>query len=824
MTDRRWTSGLGAVLLAATAPGTPPAAAQTPAADTLRFAGLHAPVEIVTDRWGVAHIYATNEADLFFAQGYIAARERLFQFEVWRRQATGTLAEVLGERELDRDIAARLFRFRGDLDREMAHYHPRGKAIIESFVRGVNAWIAETEREPALLPLEFRLLGWTAGRWTPEVVLSRHQGLVSNATQELNLARAVARLGGDAVKRYAWFHPGEPDLALDAALDASIFDEDLLALYTTHKSGVRFRPEDVIAAYRADATGAGRAAGPDAVDRSGFDEHAVFEAGAGIGSNNWVVSGRRTATGHPFMANDPHRAIQAPSLRFFVHLVAPGWNVIGGGEPVLPGVSIGHNGHGAWGLTVFGVDSEDLYVYETDPADADRYRYRDGWETMRVERDTILVRGRGSVEVELRFTRHGPVLWADPVRGAAVALRAAWLDYGAAPYLASLRMNQATTWEAFRDACRYSHIPGENMVWADRAGTIGWQAVGVAPLRPPPGTGRVAWTGLLPVPGDGRYEWEGYLPIEELPHVENPAKGYWQTANQNLVGADYAHRRAIAWSWADPFRGDRIEEVLGSGRRLTMMDMMRLQHDELALAARSLVPLLRPIAFDDARAARARALLLAWDHVLDRESAAAAIYIAWERALTRTVRETVVPPDHEPHAPAIPLTRTIEWLLAPDGRFGRDPLAGRDSLLAQGLRAAVADLTDRLGPDPDAWRYGHPRMKHVRIRHPLGDAVSAEVRSRLEFGPAPRGGYGHTPNATGNADNQTSGASFRVIIDVGDWDRSVATNTPGQSGDPDSPYYGSLFEHWVEGTYFPLLYSRERIEGVADRRTILLAR
>src|SRR5690606_27766751 len=213
----------------------------------------------------------------------------------------------------------------------------------------------------------------------------------------------------------------------------------------------------------------------------------------------WVVSGARTTTGFPFMANDPHRAQQAPSLRYFAHLVAPGWNVIGGGEPSLPGISIGHNEHGAWGLTVFQVDSEDLYVYETNPANPDQYRYAGAWEDMRVERETITVEGQGSVEATLRFTRHGPVLYQDTARNIAYALRAAWLDYGAAPYLASLRMDQATTWEEFREACTYSHIPGENMVWADRAGNIGWQAVGVAPLRP-------NWSGLVPVPGDGRFE------------------------------------------------------------------------------------------------------------------------------------------------------------------------------------------------------------------------------------------------------------------------------------------------------------------------------
>ena len=257
------------------------------------------------------------------------------------------------------------------------------------------------------------------------------------------------------------------------------------------------------------------------------------------------------------MANDPHRVIEAPSLRYWVHLVAPGWNVIGGGEPVLPGVSIGHNEHGAWGLTIFGSDSEDLYVYETNPANPNEYRYQGRWEAMRVVPDTIPVKGQADAKVELKFTRHGPVLHEDRANRRAYALRAAWMEQGGAPYLASLRMNQARTWEEFRDACSYNRMPSENMVWVDRKGNIGWQAAGIAPLR--------SWSGLLPVPGDGRFEWEGYLPITALPSEVNPARGYVATANHYLFPNDYAYDAARHWTWADPYRARRIEEVLGSG-------------------------------------------------------------------------------------------------------------------------------------------------------------------------------------------------------------------------------------------------------------------
>lgn len=786
-----------------------PLAAQ---ADTTRLpiAGLREPVEIVTDRWGVAHIFAQNEPDLFFAQGYNAARDRLFQFEIWRRQATGTVAEILGPDEIERDIGTRLFRFRGDLSAELNHYHPRGEQIIGSFVLGVNAYIAETERSPELLPLEFGLLGITPGRWTPEVVISRHQGLLGNLEQELAYGRAVARLGPERVLALESFGPGTPDIALDTALDGDLLSQDILGVYTAFRRSIRFEASDIVAARRADPAAAGRLAALSVE----LEEERRWRERRDIGSNNWVVSGRLTESGYPIMANDPHRAQSAPSLRYWTHLSAPGWNVIGGGEPVLPGISIGHNEQGAWGLTVFATDGEDLYVYETDPADPERYRYGDGWERMRTIRDTIAVQGQADTVVVLRYTRHGPVVFRDAEHDRAYAVRAAWMEIGGAPYLASLRMNQATTWEEFRDACSYSHIPGENMVWMDRAGNIGWQAVGIAPIRP-------NWSGLVPVPGDGRYEWDGFLPIKQLPHVLNPPEGFFATANNNLIPHDYPHRNAVGWDWSDPYRWARINEVLASGRKLSMMDMMRLQTDVLSIPARTLTPLLEPLRSIDPQIERARAMLLDWDHRLDAESVAAGIYVAWERRLEDTVEAVMIPPEARDAIRGVALSRVIQWLEAPDGRFGEQPVAGRDSVLLRSLAGAVSDLQERLGPNMDDWRYGQAKYKHVTIRHPLSGAVSPELRATFDVGPLPRGGNGSTPNSTGGGDNQTYGASFRIVATAQDWDRTVGTNSPGQSGDPNNPHYRDLFEMWAADQYFPAFFSRPKIDSVAERVTLM---
>ncbi|HXV61348.1 MAG TPA: penicillin acylase family protein [Vicinamibacteria bacterium] len=778
-------------------------------AEPLSLAGLHQPVEILTDRWGVAHIYAQNEHDLFFAQGYNAARDRLFQFEMWRRQATGTVAEILGRRELERDIGTRLHQFRKDLDQELNHYHPRGKAIIEAFVEGINASVDEALAEPARLPIEFQLLGIEPGRWTAADVISRHQGLLSNVTSELRTARAVHAIGADKVRELEWYRPGQPELELDPTIDGSLLKDEILELYRAFRGPVEFLPEDIVVEHRADARSHERF--QDKMLRA----LPVGDGSDDIGSNNWVVSGRFTHTGFPYIVNDPHRVLAVPSLRYFVHLVAPGWNVIGGGEPVLPGISIGHNEYGGWGLTVFGQDNEDLYVYDTNPRDPNQYRYLDGWEEMRILRETIPIKGESPETVELKYTRHGPVLFEDREHHKAYALRAAWMEIGNSPYLASLRMNQAKSWEEFVEACSYSRIPAENMIWGDVDKNIGYQAVGISPIRP-------NWSGLVPVPGDGRYEWDGFLPIIALPRVKNPEKGYWGTANNFMVPDGYPYPEALHWTWGDEMRGLRVDELLSSGRRFTIVDMMSFQHDELSIPARSLVPLLKELQLDDSRSQQARDLLLGWDFVVDKPSVAAAIYVSFERRLLDEVATTVVPGPARELIGRLNKKRVIDWLVAPDGRFGEDPIAGRDAVLKASLAGAVSDLTERLGPDTKTWQYGQEKFKHVAIQHALSPAVDVATRAKLDVGPAPRGGYDSTLNNTGSGDNQTSGATFRVILDASDWDNSIATNAPGQSGNPDDPHYRDLFELWAKHQYFPLFYTREKIESVTESRLELL--
>jgi len=769
---------------------------------TLSIEGLQEPVEILRDQWGINHIYAKNQNDLFFAQGYAAAKDRLFQFEIWRRQATGTVAEILGERELKRDIGTRLFKFRGDMTTEMDYYHEDGSEIITAYTNGVNAYISEILQSPEALPMEFKILDIQPQLWTPEVVISRHQGLLGNIGQELQIGRAVAQLGEEKVKELYWLHPKEPNLTIDKSIDAKLLSDDILELYNAYRKPVKFQKKDVLPSYQ-----------------NKIEAEKVLSLNEGqndslaIGSNNWVISGDLMADGNTYMANDPHRTIAVPSLRYMAHLVAPGWNVIGGGEPEIPGISIGHNEYGAWGLTVYRTDGEDLYVYDLNPENPNQYKYKDQWVDMTKISETIKIKGQKDSLVDLFYTQHGPVTYIDKANNKAYAVRCAWLEPGGSPYLASLRMDQAKTWEEFREACNYSHIPGENMIWADKEGNIGWQSVGIAPIRR-------NFSGLVPVPGDGRYEWDGYLPIIEKANAYNPASGFLATANQNVTPPDYEHWDAVGYSWSDPYRGDRVNEVLRSGKKLTMEDMKALQVDYLSIPAKILVPMLEGVAFEG-KSAEAKNKLETWDFKLNASSVTAAIYVAWENEIKKMANEKFIPEAGKGIVPGIQLKRIMDWLQKPDARFGATPLLGRNQFLSDAFQQAVSNLEETLGSDMGNWQYGQEKNKHTFMQHALSDAVNDSIKSNLDLGPLPRGGNAYTPGSTGGNLRQSSGASFRMVVNTGDWDAALGTNSPGQSGDPDSPFYDNLFEPWAKDQYFPVYYSRQKIDSVAVNKVVL---
>ncbi|WP_051306787.1 penicillin acylase family protein [Massilia alkalitolerans] len=763
-------------------------------AQPVKLAGLGQPARILVDRWGVPHIYAASQDDAFFVQGFNAARDRLFQIDLWRRRGLGELASVFGPSYVEQDRAARLFLYRGSMAPEWAAYGKDAQRTSARFVAGINAYIDYIARKPELLPFEFRQLGYKPAKWRPEdVVRIRSHGLTRNLTQEVARARVVCSAGLEADAVRAQLSPAWTT-RVPEGLDPCLPD-DALDVFTRATENVRFERRKL------------------QVSRMTAPNEEPLE-----GSNNWVVAPSRTTTGRPILANDPHRAYGAPSLRYIVHLSAPGLDVIGAGEPALPGVSIGHNGKVAFGLTIFSIDQEDLYVYEVNPANPKQYRYQGGWENFRVVREKVAVRGGLARTVELRFTRHGPVIHQDARKRRALAVRTAWTAPGMAPYFGSIDYMKAQDFTQFRRAMERWGAPTENQVYADTAGNIGWVAGGLAPVRP-------NWDGLMPVPGDGRYEWQGFLDGAKLPYVLNPKQGWFASANEMNLPAGFPYREhKLGFEWPDNARARRIAQVLSKTPKASMEDMERLQSDVVSLNARRLVALLKPLSAPDQKTQAALRLLSAWDGEEKAASAAAALYeVWWSRHLGHAFKEAVMAPAaaqsfDAPHASVL-----LESLENPAQRFGADAVRKRDEVLLASLARAWAEVQGLLGPDPARWQWG--KLHFSYFVHPMTPILDQAARAQVNVGPLPRGGGAYTVNVSSyHPDSfwQAHGPSFRMVLDVGNWDNSRAINTPGQSGDPASPHYRDLAQPWAEGKYFPLLYSREAVEKAAKQVIDLL--
>jgi penicillin amidase len=772
---------------------------------TTTLPALQARGEILVDRWGVSHIYAANTYDAFVLQGYAAARDRLWQMDLWRKRGLGEMAQDFGPAWVEHDRMARAVLYRGDMYREWLAYGSDAKKVAESFVAGVNAFVAQVEADPRLLPEEFRLLGYKPSRWNAEdTVRIRHHGLTLNFTSEVD--RAAALCAGAAGVKADWLRreldpPVVPKVA--EGLDpCGLPVAELKRIYTLATDSPRFtRSNTKLAAIEP----GGQTADADTL--------------ASYGSNNWVIAASLTATGRPILANDPHRSHGAPSLRYVTHISAPGMDVIGAGEPFLPGISIGHNGTIAFGLTRFYMDQEDLYVYETNPAAADEYRYRGRWEPMTIVTETIRVKGEAAPRtVTNKFTRHGPVLVSDPAKQRAYALRAAWLEPGMAPYFGSMDYMRARNWEQFQAAMNRWGAPGENQVYADTSGNIGWIPGGLTPIRP-------NWDGLTPVPGDGRYEWSGYRNGDELPWELNPQRGYVVTANENNIPPQHpAYGKGVGYEWSDAARARRLKgifaEAAGKQHKFTLEDSQRMQTDVVATPAQRYLALLKPLQGTDPTTTEALRLLQAWDGGMRPDSSAAALYEVWSSGALRTAVLRTTLADRASLAGAGDNERVLLLMEKPQGWMSD---AQRDELLLTTLASAMQKLRGDLGADPAKWSWG--ALHHALFRHPLEGVVAADEAKRLSVGEWPIGGSAHTPMATSYRPSDyalTAGASFRMVLDVGNWDGSRFINTPGQSGDPSSPHYRDLAPIWVSGAYVPLLYSRAAVQAATQKRMVLV--
>ncbi len=819
-----------AVALAIPALATPVLADPAPVPEHKALPGLSAPAQITIDHWGIAHIRAGNIHDAFFVQGWNAARDRLWQIDLWRKRGLGRLAASFGPAYVAQDRASRLLLYRGDMAAEWASYPAGARAETEAFVSGINAYVAQVAAGTQPLPREFAITGTSPERWsTDDVVRIRSHALVGNVADEVERAQLVCRTGTRFLALHRRIEPAH-EVTVPAGLDPCSIPADVLGDYLLGTRGVTFA-----------GPGMANAGIPDTVLAETGDRAASQE-----GSNNWAIDAAHSATGRPIVANDPHRAHGVPSLRYLVDMAAPGLHIAGAGEPSLPGVSFGHNDTVAWGLTIFPADQEDLYVYTLSADHPGAYLINGQWEKFHIERESVTVRGGAPQAIELAYTRHGPVIHTDDKH--AFALRTVWTEPGGAGYFNAAWLYRATTWADFTQAHNHWSAPPLNLVYADTHGDIGWRPSAFIPQRQ-------GWDGLLPVPGDGRYEWRGMIPGTDLPAIRNPARGFVATANAMNLPPDWnSERRPISFVWSDPSRIDEIEARLSAKPKLTLDDMTALQTDttsRLALhaldsfgwlysedseaitaqIAAGFGPNERPATTssgdpsgplaklypDDRDAIRALAWLKGWDgnERADSSQAALAEILLVSHLGDKVAGSIGGERDALKLLAGSSIRSMIDWLARDDGRL---PPGSRRIALVSALAAAWRDAVERLGPDPAKWAWGDLHL--AQWSPAITPRVPATDRDRWTVGPLGVGGSGSTPMATWdgrNAYGVAGGASVRLVMDVGAWDNSRVINAPGQSGDPASAHYRDLFPLWAAGRYVPFVYSDAAVAAAAER-------
>ena len=741
-----------------------------PVSGSLVLSGISEPVRVVRDRWGVPHIYARNEHDLFFAQGFVQAQDRLFQMDLWRRSAQGRLSEVLGLNFVERDAATRRIQYHGDAAADWASYGPGVKAIAEAFVAGINAWVDEARVH---VPEEFTLAGWRPERWSAEDLLNRTDAFVAaGADADVFRARMVAALGEQ--RAGLWLAGGAPyrrpaGLAIEAV------------------------PAVVGEALRRAGT---------APFFLGLAAPVTTPANRGAGSNAWVVSGTRSATGAPLLASDPHRAFEHPSLRYLVHLNAPGWNVIGAASPWLPGVVIGHNEQVAWGMTALSAgaaDIADVYVERVNPANPHQVQYRGRWVNTTIVPDPIVMKGQAKpFPFEREHTPNGVIVATDSERHLAFSLKWSGSEPGTAGELAALALARADSASVFRASLARWKMPAVEVVYAAVDGAAGRQAAGLLPVRS-------GWDGALPAPGwPGVFEWRGWRRLDDLPHaVAPPAGGYVVSANQNAA------------------RTNRLDELLDGAHLHTVDGFKRMQLDTTAWNAGQLVPLLGNLASDRSEAEAARRLLLRWDGRIAADSAAAAVYVFWESELLRKLAESRLTPDLR-NGYVARAGLPIAALTTPSRAwFDGDPIQARDRLLLDALAAAV-DRRSTTGAAASSSSSSWGALHTLTFKHPL--AITQAGRGRFNVGPFELAGYPDTVLSTYPSGEVTGGASFREIVDLSNWDRSVWINAPGQSGAPGSRHFADLARPWSAGDYFPMAFSDAAVQAAAETTLTLTPR
>ncbi|HSJ39201.1 MAG TPA: penicillin acylase family protein [Planococcus sp. (in: firmicutes)] len=725
-------------------------------------------VTVIRDEAGVPHIEAGSDADLYRAQGYVQAQDRMFQMDLSRRQASGRLAEAVGEAAVDTDKFFRTFSLRNAAEKSWDGYGDEAKQVLEWYAEGVNAYMQDA-KENGTLSFEFSLLGYEPEEWNP--------------IDSLTIGKFMAYdLGGN------WSSLAVRHWALNE------FPEDKAReLFITY-------PENAPAVLEANKKQPVTVAGA-------FDASVVPHEFNG--SNNWVVSGEKTASGMPLLADDPHLGLSTPSIWYQMHLTSPEQNVSGVIFAGIPGIILGHNEEIAWGVTNVGPDVQDLYIETPNPEDPTQFLYEGEWEQAEVRNEPIVVKGEETEEFEVVVTRHGPiisnVILGEEEPDALFSMQWTALE----PTLelqAVLRFNKASNWEEFESALEDFQAPAQNFVFASTDGTIAYKANGHIPIRR-------SGTGQLPVPGDSdEYGWDGYIPFDELPTSVNPESGFIATANNQVVDDEYDYH--ITDFWAQPYRYQRIAEVLEGKDDLTKEDMMALQMDQHNLyAAEFLEQMADTVRNETDEHEEVLSMLEQWDQVDAQEQAAPLVFHKWMKELPNTLFQEQFPEDVYELFPGknhITDAMLREAFAGNEGAWITEH-GGTGKWLADALNASLVEIEEEYGGNPEEWKWGEHHQ--LTFPHPLAGASPVFARF-LNPDPVPIGGSNITVQAAAfEPDGRVNhGASWRFVADLSDLSSAQHIVGPGLSGHMKSDFFHNQVDRWVEGDFYETIISGE-VEG-----------
>jgi penicillin amidase len=770
---------------------------------TLAVAGLTDTVRVVRDDFGVPHIYAQNERDLLFTQGYVHAQERLWQMEYYRRLGSGTLSELIGARILPTDRFLRTFGLRRHAERALAEVDAETLTMLQDYCDGVNAYI-ESHRNN--LPLEYTLMqAPQPALWTPVDVLTWGNvlslQLAGNYRLELLRAQLYAQIGEEATQQ----------LMPPRAENTPLIIPD---------------GESIEAAFA----------------NTNFDHLYELDELAGDpslpwGSNNWVVHGSRTESGTPMLANDPHLQLGSPATWYMVGLHGGRFDVVGFSFPGSPFVVVGHNADIAWGITNVGPDVQDLYLQRLDDEfEPTQYEWNGEWRDLEIIQEVIQIKDSEPHTITIRSTHQGPLITdilsasviANDQRTPKVALR--WSLFEVGSVVASLKeLNLAGDWESFRGALSGWDIPGQNFVYADVQGNIGYQLTGQVPIRPE------GHQGLLPMPGwTDEFEWEGYIPFEELPMTYNPPEGFIATANNKVTADDYPYM--ISYDWWPGYRAQRITERLAGDDSITMAEMAALQQDTFSIPAAAIRPYLAAITPENDQQAAAIAYLNEWDGTMAADSVAAAIYQSWYSALVKNTIQDDLGEEitnrflagnyHRFGNSHIPMM--VEMVQEPTDVWFDDKITPDtedfEDMARRSLNDALTSLTEGYGSDMATWTWG--RLHTVTLTHaPLGASGIPPVERIANGAPIALGGDNTTVNNAAFRWNAPFkvwyGTSMRYLVDVGAFDDAQVVLTTGQSGHLLNPHYQDMTPLWRDGAYLPLPFTEEGVNANATNELIL---